>query len=162
MSTRQFITTKQAKHQVNIFGFPLILYILLNLLLWNGTGIIYRFFPDSLLGIDPEILCMGAGCVLILLITFRSVGMAILLMNSLEWLPVYFGILRSGAVAVPLNYRYTAEEIRYCLEKAEDSPVLRHGGLSSCIPRSCIMRISGVLLRERSMRGRQSISVSPD
>ena len=70
MSTRQFITTKQAKHQVNIFGFPLILYILLNLLLWNGTGIIYRFFPDSLLGIDPEILCMGAGCVLILLITF--------------------------------------------------------------------------------------------
>ena len=44
---------------------------------------------------------------------------AILLMNSLEWLPVYFGILRSGAVAVPLNYRYTAEEIRYCLEKAD-------------------------------------------
>ncbi len=44
---------------------------------------------------------------------------AILLMNSLEWLPVYFGILRAGAVAVPLNYRYTAEEIRYCLEKAD-------------------------------------------
>ena len=33
---------------------------------------------------------------------------AILMMNSLEWLPVYFGILRAGAVAVPLNYRYTA------------------------------------------------------
>ena len=46
---------------------------------------------------------------------------AILLMNSLEWLPVYFGILRAGAVAVPLNYRYTAEEIRYCLEKADCS-----------------------------------------
>ncbi len=44
---------------------------------------------------------------------------AILMMNSLEWLPVYFGILRAGAVAVPLNYRYTAEEIRYCLEKAD-------------------------------------------
>ena len=70
MSTRQVITTKQAKHQVNILGFPLILYILLNLLLWNGTGIIYRFFPDSLLGIDPGILCMAAGCVLLLLITF--------------------------------------------------------------------------------------------
>ena len=37
---------------------------------------------------------------------------AILLMNSIEWLPVYFGILKAGAVAVPLNYRYTAEEIR--------------------------------------------------
>ncbi|MEA1961203.1 MAG: class I adenylate-forming enzyme family protein [Bacillota bacterium] len=40
---------------------------------------------------------------------------AILLMNSLEWLPIYFGILKAGAVAVPLNFRYTAEEIKYCL-----------------------------------------------
>ncbi|MCD8254588.1 MAG: acyl--CoA ligase [Oscillospiraceae bacterium] len=38
----------------------------------------------------------------------------ILMMNCLEWLPVYFGALKSGAVAVPLNFRYTAEEIRYC------------------------------------------------
>ncbi len=44
---------------------------------------------------------------------------AILLMNSLEWLPIYFGTLRAGAVAVPLNYRYTAEEIKYCLDKAD-------------------------------------------
>jgi acyl-CoA synthetase (AMP-forming)/AMP-acid ligase II len=33
---------------------------------------------------------------------------AILLMNCLEWLPIYFGILRSGATVVPLNFRYTA------------------------------------------------------
>ncbi len=44
---------------------------------------------------------------------------AILLMNSLEWLPIYFGILKTGAVAVPLNYRYTAEEIKYCLGLAD-------------------------------------------
>ena len=44
---------------------------------------------------------------------------AILLMNCLEWLPIYFGILKSGAMAVPLNFRYTAEEIRYCLELAD-------------------------------------------
>ena len=37
---------------------------------------------------------------------------AILLMNCLEWLPIYFGILKTGALAVPLNYRYTAEEIK--------------------------------------------------
>ncbi|MCM1314571.1 MAG: acyl--CoA ligase [Muribaculaceae bacterium] len=43
----------------------------------------------------------------------------ILLMNCLEWLPVYFGILKTGALAVPLNFRYTAEEIRYCLDLAE-------------------------------------------
>lgn len=39
---------------------------------------------------------------------------AILLMNCLEWLPIYFGILKTGALAVPLNYRYTSEEIEYC------------------------------------------------
>ena len=44
---------------------------------------------------------------------------AILLMNCLEWLPIYFGILKTGALAVPLNYRYTAEEIKYCLKKAD-------------------------------------------
>lgn len=43
----------------------------------------------------------------------------ILLMNGLEWLPIYFGILKSGALAVPLNFRYTAEEIDYCLTLAE-------------------------------------------
>ena len=46
---------------------------------------------------------------------------AILLMNSIEWLPIYFGILKAGAIAVPLNYRYTAEEIKYCLSKADCS-----------------------------------------
>ncbi len=44
---------------------------------------------------------------------------AILLMNCMEWLPIYFGILKAGALAVPLNYRYTADEIKYCLELAD-------------------------------------------
>jgi len=44
---------------------------------------------------------------------------AILLMNCLEWLPIYFGILKAGAVAVPLNFRYTAEEIKYCLNLSD-------------------------------------------
>ncbi|MBR4151215.1 MAG: acyl--CoA ligase, partial [Firmicutes bacterium] len=44
---------------------------------------------------------------------------AILLMNCLEWLPIYFGLLKAGAIAVPLNFRYTADEIDYCLRKAD-------------------------------------------
>ena len=44
---------------------------------------------------------------------------AILLMNNLMWLPIYFGILKTGAVAVPLNFRYSPDEIDYCLELAE-------------------------------------------
>jgi acyl-CoA synthetase (AMP-forming)/AMP-acid ligase II len=42
-----------------------------------------------------------------------------LMTNCLEWLPFYFGILRTGAWAVPLNFRFTAEDIRYCAEIAE-------------------------------------------
>ena len=49
----------------------------------------------------------------------RGEKVAILLMNCLEWLPIYFGILRTGAIAVPLNFRYTADEIAYCLDKAD-------------------------------------------
>ncbi len=44
---------------------------------------------------------------------------AILLMNSLEWLPIYFGILKIGALAVPLNFRYAPDEIQYCLKLAD-------------------------------------------
>ena len=44
---------------------------------------------------------------------------AILMYNCLEWLPIYFGILKTGAIAVPFNFRYDAEEILYCTELAE-------------------------------------------
>ena len=44
---------------------------------------------------------------------------AILLMNCLEWLPIYFGVLKAGCMAVPLNFRYTADEIKYCLDLAD-------------------------------------------
>ncbi|MDO5703052.1 MAG: class I adenylate-forming enzyme family protein [Lachnospiraceae bacterium] len=44
---------------------------------------------------------------------------AILLMNCLEYLPIYFGILKSGAIVVPLNFRFTADEIDYCLKLAD-------------------------------------------
>ena len=51
---------------------------------------------------------------------------AVLLMNCLEWLPIYFGILKTGAIAVPLNFRYTSAEIDYCLKLA-DADVLFFG-----------------------------------
>lgn len=53
----------------------------------------------------------------------RGIGkgdkVAILMMNCLEWLPVYFGVLKTGALAVPLNFRYSSDEIEYCLKLAE-------------------------------------------
>ena len=53
----------------------------------------------------------------------RGIGkgdkVAILLMNCIEWLPIYFGILKTGALAVPLNFRYASDEIQYCLDLAD-------------------------------------------
>ena len=49
----------------------------------------------------------------------RGTKVGILLMNCLEWLPIYFGILKAGCVAVPLNFRYSSDEIKYCLELAD-------------------------------------------
>ncbi len=49
----------------------------------------------------------------------RGTKVAILLMNCLEWLPIYFGILKAGCIAVPMNFRYSSDEIRYCLDLAD-------------------------------------------
>lgn len=49
----------------------------------------------------------------------RGSKIAILLMNCLEWLPIYFGVLKAGCIAVPMNFRYSSDEIKYCLELAD-------------------------------------------
>ncbi|MBT3310603.1 MAG: acyl--CoA ligase [Desulfobacterales bacterium] len=42
-----------------------------------------------------------------------------LMMNCIEWLPAYFGILRTGALSVPLNFRFDAKTIEKCISTAE-------------------------------------------
>jgi len=54
----------------------------------------------------------------------RGGKIGILLMNCIEWLPVYFGTLKSGAIAVPLNFSYSSEEIKYALDLAEVSALV--------------------------------------
>ena len=45
----------------------------------------------------------------------RGTKVAMLMMNCLEFLPIYFGILKAGCIVVPMNYRYSSPEIKYCL-----------------------------------------------
>jgi len=49
----------------------------------------------------------------------RETKVGILLMNCVEWLPAYFGVLKSGGVVVPMNFRYSPDEIEYCLKLAD-------------------------------------------
>lgn len=41
------------------------------------------------------------------------------MMNSINWLEAYFGILRTGAWTVPLNFRFTSRDLAYCAVIAE-------------------------------------------
>ncbi len=71
---------------------------------------------------------------------------AILLMNCIDWLPIYFGILKTGAMAVPLNFRYSSDEIDYCLELAQADVLIfgpefigRVEGIADKISRRCTL-----------------------
>ncbi len=41
------------------------------------------------------------------------------MMNSINWLIVYFGILRTGAWVVPLNFRFNSQDLIYCADISE-------------------------------------------
>ncbi|MCL2679139.1 MAG: acyl--CoA ligase [Dehalococcoidia bacterium] len=51
----------------------------------------------------------------------RGDKVGILLMNCIEWLPIYFGTMKAGAIVVPLNFRYSSDEIKYALGLADVS-----------------------------------------
>jgi acyl-CoA synthetase (AMP-forming)/AMP-acid ligase II len=44
--------------------------------------------------------------------------------NSIPWLVCYFGIIKTGAWAVPLNYRFNAQDFKYCADIAEGSAMI--------------------------------------
>ena len=46
------------------------------------------------------------------------------MMNSINWLEAYFGIIRTGAWAVPLNFRFGARDIKYCADIAEAKAII--------------------------------------
>ncbi len=76
---------------------------------------------------------------------------AILLMNCIDWLPIYFGILKAGALAVPLNFRYSPDEIEYCLDLAQADVLIfgqefigRVEAVADKISRTCTLIYLGV------------------
>lgn len=47
-----------------------------------------------------------------------------LMNNSIDWLVAYFGIVRTGAWVVPLNFRFTSSDIKYCADVAEPEIII--------------------------------------
>jgi long-chain acyl-CoA synthetase len=47
-----------------------------------------------------------------------------LMMNSINWLEAYFGILKTGAMAAPLNFRFISRQIKYCIDIAEPKAMI--------------------------------------
>jgi acyl-CoA synthetase (AMP-forming)/AMP-acid ligase II len=54
---------------------------------------------------------------------------AILAYNCIEWLEIYAALAKAGLVAVPLNFRLVAPEIRYIVDDAEARALIVHDDL---------------------------------
>lgn len=63
----------------------------------------------------------------------RGSHVGLMMKNSIEWLPVYFGILKSGAVVVPLNFRYDADSAVYSIRFADLDALIFDADASSVI-----------------------------
>lgn len=84
----QVITTKDAKKQVNKFGISLVIYIFINQMLWYGIGFLKRYYPDALLGFDPDIVIMVffIVCLPIVAFVFFRISSAALDLNIKDYL----------------------------------------------------------------------------
>ncbi|MFC1609519.1 class I adenylate-forming enzyme family protein [Myxococcota bacterium] len=67
--------------------------------------ITWREFDDLANRVAQGLIARGVG---------KDDKVVLLLTNCLEWLPIYFGILKSGAWAVPLSFRFTSDDICLC------------------------------------------------
>jgi len=56
--------------------------------------------------------------------------------NSIPWLVTYFGIIKTGAWAVPLNYRFTAQDFQHCAEVAEAKAIIFEDEFSAIVQES--------------------------
>ncbi|WML57097.1 long-chain-fatty-acid--CoA ligase [Neobacillus sp. PS2-9] len=97
------------------------------------SNIAYTFLYQSITyaDLDNEVDCVAAG--------LSSIGLrkgdkvALLLGNCPEFVTAYYGILRAGAVVVPINPTYTSAEISYILSNSHAKAVITDSPLESTI-----------------------------
>ena len=67
------------------------------------------------------------------------------MMNSTSWFTAYFGIIRTGAVVVPLNFRFTAKDFKHCMEVAEPEAMIIDEQFTSRVIESGCRKISVIV-----------------
>ncbi len=65
---------------------------------------------------ELDAMCMGVARALSKRGLKRGDRIAILSMNRIEYLAAYYGIMRAGFVAVPVNYRFPRKTIHFIIE----------------------------------------------
>lgn len=73
-------------------------------------AISWALFEERMNGLAHALLDRGIG---------KGQKVALLGRNSIHWLEAFFGIMKAGACAIPLNFRFTDEDIQYCMNISE-------------------------------------------
>ncbi|MDR1137467.1 MAG: AMP-binding protein [Synergistaceae bacterium] len=76
---------------------------------------------------------------------------ALLMKNALEWFPLYFGVMRSGALVVPINFRNAYEDTQKCVALTQTDAIVFGPGYEEQI----------TLLRETSDSVKTFVSTGP-
>ena len=70
------ITRRQAKAQINTFGRPLVIYIIIFTLLNYGTSFLHETFPDFFAAYDFDMVVIGIGMISTLIVTLTTMLLA--------------------------------------------------------------------------------------
>jgi fatty-acyl-CoA synthase len=58
---------------------------------------------------------------------------AVLAWNRIEWLEIYAAVAKAGLIAVPINFRLVAQEIRFIIDNCQAAAVIAEAGLHPAI-----------------------------
>lgn len=76
----------------------------------DGRRLTYAQLRDSVKRAAAGLRALGIG---------RGDHVAVCMGNSLEWVQCFYGAAAIGAVTVPVNTRFKADELRYCLKQSD-------------------------------------------
>lgn len=136
----QVITTRQAKKQVNTFGISLVIYILLNHMLWYGFGFLQRYSPALLQSFDSELVIMVFFIAVLLIsgLGFFSLSSKALKLDIRDYLQkpkisfTRMAVLAATGIAVTYFFTAISSFFRFLIHPSYD-PFTFVGNFSSVI-----------------------------